>query len=380
MDTHEVDLLMDTATRWFASHADQAASLETDGPDATLVWQAYADLGWLALTLPEACGGVGADTQTALRLARLNGRALASTPLELHLMLAPWLLRIGGATPSAWAEDLASGAMRLGLADAGRQAVITGGCITVQSTEVYGGATATHILVIGCDSETARECVALLSADAAGVVRSPARWLDGRPCVRVLASEAAATVLQEAKTLEVSREPAPAPGPKAAPEPMHEPAFEPAPDLARQLRLRASTALAADAAGAFEAAFDMTLVYLKQRVQFGKPLSTLQAVQHGMADIFCDLQQLLALVERLGLEDADGNGADPNTLVATKSQLGRHALRGLGQLIQLSGGIGVTDEYRLGRYYKRLHVAATLFGTFEDVLRELDIRQALVTA
>lgn len=349
MDTHEVEMLMDTATRWFASHAEQAAG---PGPDeAAKVWQSYADLGWLALTLPEAAGGFGADTRTALRLARLHGRALATSPLELHLLLAPWLLRVGGANAQAWADALASGDMRLGLADAGPQAAMSGqsDCrITLPATEVYGGATATHLLVIGRDQDTGQARVALMPADGQDVVRSPARWLDGRPCVRLSASNASATGLHGAG------------------------------DLARALRQRASAALAADAAGAFETAFDMTLEYLKQRVQFGKPLSTLQAVQHGMADIFCDLQQLLALVERLGLEDADGAGVDPATLAATKSYLGRRALPGLGRLIQLSGGIGVTDEYRLGRCYKRLHVAATLFGTAEEALRELDVRQALM--
>ena len=345
MDTHEVEMLMDTATRWFASHAEQVAGPGTDRTDT--VWQSYADLGWLALTLPDTAGGFGADTRTALRLARLNGRALATSPLELHLLLAPWLLRVGALNSPAWADALASGAMRLGLADASPQAAMSGqdDCrLTLAATEVYGGATATHVLVIGRDPDTGLARVALLPVDGPGVIHSPARWLDGRPCTRMSASNASAT-------------------------PLHDPEM---PGLARELRQRASAALAADAAGAFEAAFDMTLVYLKQRVQFGKPLSTLQAVQHGMADIFCDLQQLLALVERLGLEDAGGDGVDAATLAATKSYLGR--------LIQLSGGIGVTDEYRLGRCYKRLHVAATLFGTSEDALRELDVRQALMPA
>lgn len=374
MDSQEVEMLMDTATRWFGAHADQVAAADT-GPGGGVVWQAYADLGWLALTLPEAAGGIGADTRAALRLVRLAGRALATPPLELHLMLAPWLVRAGGPDASAWADALASGAMRLGVADAGGQAEVNdAGCVTMPPTEVYGGATATHILVIGRNqapsgsgaasrsasghpstdkpADTGRECVVLLPVDAPGVSCTPARWLDGRPCTRLSTNGAPAIALGGLS----------------------------APDLARELRQRASAALAADAAGAFEAAFDMTLDYLKQRVQFGKPLSALQAVQHGMADIFCDLQQLFALVERLGLEDGNGDGFDAKTVAATKSQLARRALRGVGGLIQLSGGIGVTDEYRLGRYYKRLHVAATLFGTAEQALAELDVRESLVPA
>jgi len=124
----------------------------------------------------------------------------------------------------------------------------------------------------------------------------------------------------------------------------------------------------------------MTLDYLRQRVQFGKPLAAQQAIQHRMAEVFCDLQQQLALTGRLAAEiDAAPAGAWPMLPVA-KSFVGRRVLRGVGALIQLSGGIAVTEEYRLTHLYRRLHVAAQLHGAAEAQLARIDVRATLLAA
>jgi alkylation response protein AidB-like acyl-CoA dehydrogenase len=151
-------------------------------------------------------------------------------------------------------------------------------------------------------------------------------------------------------------------------------------DTASQAVDLAAASLVADSAGVLEAAFDLTLDYLKQRVQFGKPLSAQQAVQHKMAEVFCDLQQLMALSRRVAAEmDVAPRGPWP-TLAAAKAYLGRRALRACGQLIQVSGGIAVTEEYKLTQFYRRLHVSATLFGTAEAQLARIDVRESLLAA
>ncbi|MDB5848338.1 MAG: acyl-CoA dehydrogenase domain protein, partial [Rhodoferax sp.] len=114
--------------------------------------------------------------------------------------------------------------------------------------------------------------------------------------------------------------------------------------------------------------------------QFGKPLSAQQAVQHKMAEIFCDLQQLLALAGRLATEIDTAPGGPWPTLAPAKSFIGRRALRACGQLVQVSGGIAVTEEYKLGHFYRRLHVAAALFGNAEQQLARIDIRRQLLAA
>lgn len=146
----------------------------------------------------------------------------------------------------------------------------------------------------------------------------------------------------------------------------------------------AACALVADTAGVLEAAFALTLDYLKTRTQFGSSLASHQAIQHRMAEVYCDLQQLKALCGRLAGEmgtvqqQGDAPSSGLRMLPIAKSFVGRRALPAAGQLIQLSGGIGVTDEYHLAHYYKRLQVNAALFGDTQTQLSRVSVADHLL--
>ncbi|MBQ1766578.1 MAG: acyl-CoA dehydrogenase, partial [Aquincola sp.] len=263
--------------------------------------------------------------------------------LGLHLLLAPWWAR----QHPQQAGALARGQLRLALADLPARAELrlAQGRVQGRADLVMGGLHASHVLLPMPDAEGTLLCVDL---QAAGVQTMPVRLLDGRHGVRLVFESA----------------PAQAVGHGAAP-------------LVRDL---AAAALVADAVGVLEAGFDLTLAYLKQRQQFGRPLSDQQALQHRMAEVFCDLQQLIALAGRLAAELDAQPDALPATLPAAKSFVGRRALRAMGQLIQVSGGIGMTEEYRLGHLYKRLQVDATLFGDADHQLQRIDVRRSLLAA
>jgi len=357
MDTQDVAMVMETAERWFGAQdapvrqslpgLETASFADLANGAADRQWHAFAELGWLALSIPEAEGGFGADLSTVLTFIRLAARHECQSPLDLHLVLAPLLLRRAGdhQERADWAQALIEGDMRLAMAD-GPLAGHASDVVTAKNMALYGGHRATHA-VLWATGERLMPGAWLVNGEALAGGIQPARWLDGRANAAVDLRGVAARPLDVAGT---------------------------------HLSAYACAAQVADACGTFEAAFALTLDYLKQREQFGRPLAALQVVQHRMADVFCDLQQLLALVDRLGREDDEWSGVDPVTLAAAKSHVGRRALRGVGQLIQLSGGIGVTDDYRLGRLYKRLHVAAALFVSSEDALHSLDAKTALLTA
>ncbi|WP_158598094.1 acyl-CoA dehydrogenase family protein [Noviherbaspirillum saxi] len=352
MDNESFMLVVDNARRWFAQHqplADRIARFHDGHAEAGDTRSTWTDMGWTALSVPEAEGGFDASMAQCFQLLRLAGSDARPEPLDLILML--------GAVPAL--APYMGGNMRLALADRWfGQLEFTDAAQTVlhgSSGALYGGHLATHALLPvvvkaqgACVLKLA--CVAL---DSPGVLREAVRLIDGRHTVRLRLQQAAVQVLDSEET--------------TAP-------------LADQVLDRAAAGLVADASGVFKGAFELTLDYLKQRRQFGRPLSDQQALQHRMADIFCDLQQMLALSERLAAE-IDAQPAGPwTTLPIAKSFVGRRALRAAGQLIQVSGGIGMTEEYRLGHYYKRLHVAATLFGDAEHQLRRIAVRETLFAA
>jgi alkylation response protein AidB-like acyl-CoA dehydrogenase len=126
----------------------------------------------------------------------------------------------------------------------------------------------------------------------------------------------------------------------------------------------ATTALCAELIGAMEKAIEITADYLKVRKQFGVPIGSFQALQHRMADMAAELElarsMLFALLASMQNDDAQGQ---QRALAQAKALIGRAARNVCGQAIQLHGGIGMTEEYAVGHYFKRAVVADLLFGS-----------------
>lgn len=136
------------------------------------------------------------------------------------------------------------------------------------------------------------------------------------------------------------------------------------PGLAEWLRDVAAVTFAADALGALLALREMTQDYLKQRKQFGRPISSFQALQHAMADIYHDIEHFLSLTH-FAAQTCEGMDVAlrMRAVSSLKRFLGGRIRRAAASAIQLHGGIGMTEEYPLGRFVKRALVADMLNGS-----------------
>ena len=125
---------------------------------------------------------------------------------------------------------------------------------------------------------------------------------------------------------------------------------------------RARILTAAEMLGMAQQVFDVTLDYLKQRVQFNQVLASFQALQHRMADLFGDLAMMRSAVEG-GLEALDSGFGVARAATVAKAEANRvlHTMSREG--IQLHGGIGMTDEYDIGFYLKRARVLEAAWGS-----------------
>jgi alkylation response protein AidB-like acyl-CoA dehydrogenase len=126
---------------------------------------------------------------------------------------------------------------------------------------------------------------------------------------------------------------------------------------------RAIAALCAEAVGIMEVLNTTTLDYLKTRRQFGVPIGSFQVLQHRMADMMLEHEQAksMAILAALSADSADARERR-RVISAAKVQIGKSG-RFIGQqAIQLHGGIGMTDEYIAGHYFKRLTMIAQSFG------------------
>ena len=109
-------------------------------------------------------------------------------------------------------------------------------------------------------------------------------------------------------------------------------------------------------------ALELTIAYLSERSQFGVALSSFQALRHKVAELYVTHETLRATVVRL-LHEADTTGALPPRGVAlAKLHFGRAARRAAETIIQLHGGMGLTEELPVTRLNKRLMMAEWEYG------------------
>ncbi|MFF8596505.1 acyl-CoA dehydrogenase family protein [Streptomyces sp. NPDC015220] len=121
-------------------------------------------------------------------------------------------------------------------------------------------------------------------------------------------------------------------------------------------------ALAAEQVGAAERCLEVTVAYARERVQFGRPIGSFQAVKHRLADAYVLVES--ARSAALGAAYAAAAGAPdlPRYAAVAKSACSEALSTVAGEMIQLHGGIGITWEHDAHRYFKRAHGSSQLLG------------------
>jgi pimeloyl-CoA dehydrogenase small subunit len=130
--------------------------------------------------------------------------------------------------------------------------------------------------------------------------------------------------------------------------------------------------LAAEAVGVMAAMHAMTVDYLKQRKQFGRAIGDFQALQHRAVDMYVLLEQARSMALLATMMAGENDPVERHKVAAAaKVQIGRSG-RKLGQeAVQLHGGIGMTMEYMVGHYFKRMTMIDVMFGDADTHLARL---------
>ncbi|CAN7769952.1 acyl-CoA dehydrogenase family protein [Pseudorhodoferax sp. LjRoot39] len=319
-------------------------------PDAGL-WRNMAECGWLTMLLPESLGGAGLDIGSATALAARFGAALLPDPFVDCGVAPAALLAATGTTPATAAllRTLSAGSARPALvwqAAPGDIApawhlqlepVAQGGKLHGRAIAVE--ASATHWLVAAMQQGVPVVC--LLQATAPDVTVMPQRMADGSRTAQLVfhgTAVAADAVLLRGEAAQTA--------------------------LARGLD-DARLALAAHLAGIAEGAFAQTATYLRQRVQFGQPIASFQAVRHRMVDL--DIQKRLAFASwrrAVQMRQTPGAARDEASaaISAAKARCSDVALTVTRAGVQLHGAIGYTEEADIGLYLAAAHKHAAQLG------------------
>jgi alkylation response protein AidB-like acyl-CoA dehydrogenase len=323
-------------------------------------WRAFADNGWLAAALPEAHGGLGGSLVDTALIAHEFGRGLVLEPYLGCAVLAAQTLVASGTTAQKerLLPALADGSLRMALAysePASRGMLLPvatsaqprsgGGWLLSgrKSLVLSGGLAQQYIVSARREGAPADEITLfLIDVDAAGLQRLALPLHDGS-----WAEELVLDGVQVAADAMLGEPGAGLPALRAG--------------LAHGV-----VTLGAELVGAMEKVIELSAEYLRTRKQFGVAIGSFQALQHRIADMATEMETARSMLyAALASMDSDDAAARQRTLSAAKALIGRAAKFVCGQGIQLHGGIGVTEEYLVGHYFKRAVVAELQLGSID---------------
>jgi hypothetical protein len=342
--TSEQVLLRDAIRGLLASHSGPG----DEGFDGALWRRLCGEIGVAGLLVPERYGGAGgslADVQVVM--AEL-GRVLAPVPMLGSAVLATAvLLESDDETAGRLLPALAAGPKVAALAWAGQDGHWDPDRPACQATQDPAGGW-----------RLAGEAHYVLDGDVADVLLVAAQTPDQAPD-RVAVFEvdpgAAGAGCRAVTTMDTTRRLAVLSLDGAAGRPVGC-----GPQGLARARDLACLALAAEQAGAARRALEQTVEYTMQRVQFGRPIGSFQALQHRMADLHVLTESAWSLCWAAA-QDGAGAGLGLRT-AAARAWCSEALLRVAGQMIQLHGAVGITWEHDAHRYFKRAHGAGQLFG------------------
>ncbi len=344
--TEEQSMLRDAAKSWvqekspvtaFRKMRDSGADL---GYDAK-AWNEMAEMGWAGVIIPEEYGGSNFGYLSMGLILEETGRTLTASPLLASGLAAASALMLGGsdAQKSQWLTAIAEGKVVGALAvDEGAHhapdkvaTTFKDGKITGKKTFVLEGMAAGIIIVSGKGADGAIGLY-LVKGDDAGVKRTKLSLADSRGAANIEFNGAAAEPLTGGA------------------------------DLLEKVLDRARAGVAAEMLGSALQAFETTLDYLKVRVQFGQVIGSFQALQHRAAKMFTDLELSRSAVEAaLAAIDADSPDV-PELVSLAKAKMGDTFHLVSNEMVQMHGGIGMTDAHDAGFYLKRARAAEAAFG------------------
>ncbi|HYD93909.1 MAG TPA: acyl-CoA dehydrogenase family protein [Noviherbaspirillum sp.] len=357
--TEEQQMLLDTTRRFVAKDYgfEKRQKIRQEAPEGFSrdAWDTLADIGLLAINVPEAEGGMGGSAVDTMLVMNAIGEGLLLEPYLGSAVLATKAVALmgndaqraallpalaAGEKIAAFAHDEPASRFERMAIDTRAWPVGSGYVITGHKSVVLHGPSAEVLIVtarLAQPGQAGPMAVFAVPSGNAGVRQVPFRTVDGLPASEIRFDQ----VFLPADAL-LSAE---------------------ADDAIGAVLDFGIAAVCAEAVGALDKLLAATVEYARSRKQFGQPIGKFQALQHRMADMVLHIEQArsMSYLAAVRCEDPDPL-ARAKALSAAKVVVGQ-ACRFVGQqAVQLHGGMGVTDELDVSHYFKRLMAIEMQFG------------------
>jgi len=347
----------------FESRQKYAAS---DTGYSAEIWQIFCDLGWTAIPFADNDGGLDGGPIETMILMQQFGRALVVEPYLANIVLAGGILRrvANEAQKANWLQPLISGELQAALAFVEPQSRYElsniettatpdddGWIINGRKGVVFNGGNA-DLLVIPARTAgdtTATDGISLFAVGGGsdGVSRRVYPTVDGHQAAEIKLDDVR---VDSTALLGVAGR-----------------GFAPLVSTIDE----ATLAICAEAVGIMQVLTDKTVEYAKNRVQFGVPIGTFQALQHRMVDMLTASELSYSLLLWATMATADQTMDAKRAISAIKYQIGTAGTLVGQEAVQLHGGMGISWELDIGHYFKRLSAISQMFGSADWHLDKL---------
>ena len=364
--TEEQQLVVDSVRRFVADRYDlekRNGYMKGKRGFSDANWQAMAELGWLGLAFGEAEGGFGGNQIDVMLVMEEFGKGMVVEPFLASVVLGGGAVKRGGsaALREALLPGVIDGTHQLALAMSEEQSrfdlndvltsAVDGGdhwIVNGQKSMVQNGGSATQLIVScrtsGVQLDEAGITLLLIDADTQGVTCQSFPTVDGLQAAEITFKDVR---VNKANTLGAIGEGLP---------------------LLQAVVNDGILAICAEAVGAMEVLYKDTIEYTQQRVQFDHPLSDFQVLQHRMVEMFMETEQCKSMLLRATMEVASAGAQATRMVHALKALVGKQAIFVGESAVQLHGGMGMTEELRVGHFFKRLLVIDAMFGNTDHHL------------
>ncbi len=358
--SEEQKMIQQSVERFVQENYDLPKRVEISSKDpgySQEYWGSMAELGWLGLHFEEKDGGFGGNQIDTLVIMEQFGKGLVLEPFIANVVLGGGAIQSGGSEElkKEMLPGLIEGSKQMTLAYAEQQSrfdledVATSArkegdkfIINGQKSMVLNAESADHIVVVtrttGGQVDEEGITLFLVDSDMKGLEIQNFPTVDG-----LRASEITFDNVEVSSERMIGEQ---------------DKGF----DILRTVSNNAILALCAEAVGAMEILYKDTVEYTQQREQFDHPLSDFQVLQHRMVDMFMEYEQCKSLLFRATMETIQDPEMAQRTIHALKHLIGKSGIFVGENAVQLHGGMGVTEELRIGHFFKRLLVIDSQFG------------------
>ncbi len=314
------------------------------------VWQEIVEMGWLGVAASEEAGGIGGDVMTAAVLCQEAGRGVLPGPFQSSLIAAIAIERSGDKDlSSGLLSDLIQGKTRVSVAIeepgglygpagvAAAAAPSQKGWLLTGTKILVPDANEADVLLVAAHTPDGLGLVRV-AADAEGVTINRMNRMDAQSCAEVIFENAkveADALLGGADSGEA---------------------------LLREIYDIWTVLLAADLLGSAEASLELTRQYASERVQFGKPIGSFQAVSHRLANDLVDVEIGCSLLYGACLALDEGRDNAAPLVSGAKAWLSDTAVAVAETALQVHGGVGFTWEYDVHLHMRRSRCNAAVLG------------------